>query len=380
MKALQKFNTRFAAPLVALLMLAGCMQDATKSAEQVAAEKAQVENEQAIIDNIADNVIVATYRDIVARTTEMATLARNLQKNPTAENLLAIQNKWREARIPWESSESFVFGPGVETDPTVDSWPLSITDLHTLLVREPNISLDRVRRLPDGLKGFHTAEYLIFGDGVKDNQKSIQEMTAGEMTYLISVTTVLQESFQTLYNRWTVTHDASNATAPAYVTMLKNPGKSISSFNSTKAVLAQIVAAMAKIATEVGSTKIDTPLGGDIGSADPSQVESQFSWNSLADFGNNVQSLRNVYTGDYNGHEGPGLDVIVKAKNSALDARFHAQLDKAEAAIRNIAGPEGLSYTLAIQNPAARNRARVAITEMKTLEDMIINELTPALR
>jgi uncharacterized iron-regulated protein len=46
----------------------------------------------------------------------MADLARTLQKNPTAENLLAIQNKWREARVPWESSESFVFGPGVETD------------------------------------------------------------------------------------------------------------------------------------------------------------------------------------------------------------------------------------------------------------------------
>lgn len=379
MKTLQRFRTRLmTAPFAALMavsVLAGCMQDATKSAEQVETEKATTELEQTIINNIADNVIVATYGNILARTTEMAALARTLRANPTAENLLAIQNKWRETRTPWESSEGFVFGPGVETDPTVDSWPLSIEDLHTLLTREPNISLDRVRKLPDGLKGFHTAEYLIFGDGLNDNTKSIQEMTEGELTYLVSVTTVLQESFQELYNRWTVKHDPSNASAPAYVDMLKNPGSATSSYGSTKAVLTQIVAAMAKIAIEVGSTKIHTPLGGDIGAADASQVESQFSWNSLADFQHNVQSLRNVYTGDYNGHEGLGLDEIVKTKNPSLHRRLLAQLDAAESAIAAIAGPEGLSYTLAIKNPAARKRAEHAIKQMETLNAMIESEL-----
>ena len=44
-------------------------------------------------------------------------------------------NAWVAARVPWEQSEGFLFGP-VDTfgyDPAMDSWPVNRTDLDAVL-------------------------------------------------------------------------------------------------------------------------------------------------------------------------------------------------------------------------------------------------------
>lgn len=360
--------------VAASLLIAGCMQDTPRSAAATA-EKAQAANlEQSVISNIADNVIIATYRDLNARSHEMVKLAEALRANPTQENLIAVQLKWRETRIPWEQSESFVFGPSADTDAPIDSWPLNLELLKELLTK-PDLGVGFVRTLNPLEKGFHTAEFLIFGDGKVKNTKSVSEMTASEMTFLVSVTTVISEETALCYYRWTQRFIPADASSPAFVDIVRNPGPENKQYLSTKAVLNQYIRAMAKIANEVGATKLQTPLGGDIDHAEPSQVESQFSWNSLMDFNNNIHSIRNMYTGDYGSYEGPGLDEIIKKKNPALDLAMHAALNEAEASILAIAGPENMSYTQAIKNEAARTRARAAIQSVGRLFTLIDTQL-----
>ena len=43
--------------------------------------------------------------------------------------------------------------------------------------------------------------------------------------------------------------------------------------------------------------KMTDPLGASLAAADTSLVESQYAWNSLTDFHNNIQSALNIYTG-----------------------------------------------------------------------------------
>lgn len=374
------FTTSLAAFCAMSATLTGCMEDTPKNSGTTEGKTDGVAVlEQVVIDNIAQNVIVATYRDLNTKTHEMAQLAKILLANPTEANLNALQLKWRETRIPWESSESFVFGPGSDTDPTIDSWPLSVKDLNHILATRADFDLPFIRSLGNDLKGFHTAEFLMFGDGEVKNTKSIQEMTEPQMKYLVSVTAVIAEQTQTLFTRWTQKFDPSDVNSKAFVDIVRKPGLESQLYPSRKAVLEQYVKAMSKIANEVGAIKIQTPLGGNIGAADGSQVESQFSWNSLADFTNNIHSLRNIYTGDYAGLSGAGLDELVKLKNPALNDKILAQLDECETAIQAIAGPEKLSYTLAIKNEPARARARIAIEALANLGLTIDSELLKVL-
>lgn len=359
-----------------ILAVSGCMQDSTKSSGG-GTEKARSDAalESIVIENIARNVIVASYRDLRDRTKELAESAVVLRQNPTQANLNAVQKKWKASRVPWESTEGFLFGPVNNIDKQIDVWPLSRIDLETMLQSRNQFELDFVRQQDPALKGFHTAEYLVFGDGVSTNTKSIQQMDAKQMSYLVSVTQVVAEQTQELYLAWTEKFDPSDVKSKPYLESLLNPGNQ--HYGSRADVLKEYVHGMRMIAVEVGSGKLADPLGGDIAAADGSLVESQFSWNSLSDFMDNIHSMQNVYTGDYNGHTGAGLDELVKLRKPELDTKMVLLMADAEKAIRDIAGAEGLSYTLAIKNAAARERAQRAIAKMATLEKAIEFELLP---
>lgn len=361
----------------AIFALSACMQDTVKTAGGGAAEKATSDAalEQTVIDNIAQNVIVASYRDLRDRTRELADSAIALQQNPTQLNLELVQSKWKAARIPWESTEGFLFGPVNNIDKQIDVWPLSQIDLDRMLKSRSKFDVDFVRQQDPALKGFHTAEYLVFGDGLTTNTKTIQQMDPIQIAYLVSVTQVISEKTQELYLAWTEKFDPSDASSKPYVVALTKPGNVF--FGSRLDVLRQYVQGMRSIAVEVGGGKLAGPLGGDIGAANGSLVESQFSWNSLADFQNNIHSMQNVYVGDYGGRTGPGLDELVKVRRPDLDTKITLQMADVAKAIADIAGPEGLSFTAAIKNQPARDRALVAIAKLSTLEKTIDSELLP---
>jgi putative iron-regulated protein len=363
---------------IAAVTLSACMQDTVKSAANGGGtDKASGDAtlEQIVIENIAQNVIVATYRDLRDATANVAEAAITLQKSPTQANLDAVQAKWKLARIPWESNEGFLFGPVSNVDKQIDVWPLSKIDLDRILAGRTEFTVEFIRGIDPSVKGFHTAEYLIFGDGITTNTKTIAQMTPAQINYLVSVTQVVAEETQRLYLGWTEKFDPSDANSPSYLAILQTHNDS--HYATRQDVLREFVQGMKSIAIEVGGGKLSGPLGGNIDSADGSLVESQFSWNSLTDFQDNIHSMQNVYTGDYNGRFGAGLDELVKLRKPTLDAKIVAQMNDALKAIKNIGGPDGLSYTLAIKDPAARVRAEAAIAICKTLEQTLEFELLP---
>lgn len=359
--------------------LSACsMKDQEKSAAQQVSDKAQSDLETKVIQSITENVIVATYAHLRDETKALARLAEVLVANPTDENLKAVQTKWKEARVPWESTEGFLFGPvdSLGVDPAIDSWPLSKVDLDLILKERPNITADFVRGLGTDVQGFHTAEYLVFGDGEVTNTKSVSEMTAAQLNYLTAVTSVLAEQTEKLYQSWTVRHDPSVASSKPYRHYVLNPSLDNDFYPSRKAVLQEFVQGLIKIAVEVGKGKISDPLGGDLAAADPSLVESQFSWNSLVDFQNNMMSIRNIYLGGYR-TKGIGLSDLVALKNPELDRKIKAQIDASETAIGEIAGPMGVSFTQAIKTTDGRRRSLIAIEKIAELEATLTNELLP---
>lgn len=271
-----------------------------------------------ILENVALNVITATYADLDA--------VAALEADPTATTLAAAQAQWRATRAPWEMSEGFLFGP-VDTeglDPSLDSWPVNVTDLDAVLASGNALTAGYVRGLEDNLKGFHTVEYLLFGEA---GSRTVAELDARELAYLTAAAAVLAEDADRLRASW---DPADDNYAEVFFTAGSNDV-----FISQRAALQEVVTGIAGIADEVGSGKMGAPFS----DRNTLEVESRFSGNSLADFENNIRSILHLYTGDYDGTTGPGLNEFVAERDADLDERVRAEIDAAIDAIRAIPGP-----------------------------------------
>ncbi len=270
-------------------------------------------NARSIINNVADAIIVQTYRNLNSAAAALLTAVQALATGGATEaELDEAQAKWKAARVPWEQSEGFLFGPvdSLGIDPAIDSWPLNTADLVAFLASRPNPTQADIENAGDDLRGFHAMEYLLFGDGIDDNDKAASELTYAEINYLVALAQAFKNHTQALESAWTKDF---NGKGP-FVNLLKNPGAAgNTTYASQGAVIQELVNGIVTIADEVANAKIAEPLGNSLASADTSKVESQYAWNSLTDFHDNIQSILNVYTGKL-GYK-PGTDSISDTLN-----------------------------------------------------------------
>lgn len=349
---------------------------------------------QSVVDNVADDIITQTYTDLNTAAAALLTAVEALENGGATEpEMDAAQDAWKAARVPWESSEGFLFGPvdALGIDPAIDAWPLNTPDLATFLNNNPTATKTDVENAGDDLRGFHAIEWLLFGDGVADNEKTAAELTASEINYLVALAEYFKDRTQELEDSWTTDFNGNGA----YTTLTKTPGVGNPVYGSYTAVMTELVDGIITIADEIGNAKIAEPLGAAIGDADTSLVESQFSWNSLTDFHNNVQSIMNVYTGrlgfdwqtDNLTATDNGLFAFVLAHDSTLATRVFEEIRAAQQAIALIKGdsdnatteigPGDEPFRNQISDSAGRLLIEDAVDALNTLLDTLINDVKP---
>ncbi|MBP5368277.1 MAG: peptidase M75 [Bacteroidales bacterium] len=144
-------------------------------------------NWDAVLNQYVNGVILPTYKSLSEKNTELYNAVVAFEKNPSNEGFSKCADAWLAARNPWESSEAFLFGPVADKglDPNMDTWPLDLSGIvkifNTASWGELEWSGDYEEQDEDhpensskqandiaaaqGLRGFHTLEYLIFKDG-----------------------------------------------------------------------------------------------------------------------------------------------------------------------------------------------------------------------
>lgn len=348
---------------------------------------------KAMVDNIADAIVTQTYRNLNTQAAALLSAVQALAASPADETKMdAAQAAWKATRVPWESSEGFLFGPvdSLGIDPAIDSWPLNTPDLQAYLATNPNPTQTDIENAGDDLRGFHAIEYLLFGDGVNSNDKPASALTTPELNYLVALAQAFKARTQALESAWVTDFNASGP----YATTLKTPGAG-KAYTSYAAVLQELVTGLVTIADEVGNAKIAEPLGTSIGDADTSLVESQYSWNSLTDFHNNLQSILNVYTGKLGFNPSSetvttslnGLYAFVAFSDTTLAARVFNEIIAAQRKIALIKG-DGVDSTTAItgiakpfreqiSDPVGRSLIEEAISACNTLRTTLDSAVKP---
>jgi putative iron-regulated protein len=335
--------------------------------------------EKAVIENVSRNVILQTYADLSNRSADLLVAIKNLEAARNQKNLEKAQKSWIAARIPWEASESFLYGPvdSLGIDPMIDTWPLSRIDLDSVLNSGQKITTEYVRPLGVNLQGFHTLEYLLFGNGINSNTKDITSFTQQQFDYLIATATLQAEYTHKLHYAWTTQADPDDSSLPGYVDVISKPGLNNPIYSSEQAVLFEYVNGILGILDEVANGKLSDPLGGDISHANVELVESPYSWNSLADFEDNIRSVYNVYTGTYNDHKGPGLKDVILTIDPALAERVEQRILQAMQKIKNIGGANNTPYNKAILDPQGRTLTTAAINDLNSLFQLVESEVLP---
>ena len=310
------------------------------------------------LNDFANTVVLATYTDLDNKAGTLLNSVRVLQTSTTQANLGRAQTAWKAARRPWEQSEAFLFGP-VDTqglDPALDSWPVNRVDLNAVLSSSDALTASSIDGLEDTLKGFHTIEYLLFRDG---NQRKAANITPRELEYLVATTENLKAKTAQLRLAW----DASGENFAAEVA---NAGSSSQIYKSQKSAMQEMVNGMIVIADEVANGKISDPFN----ERDTTLVESQFSFNSITDFQDNIRGIQNVYLGKFTA-DGQGLSDFVASQDTALDARFQTEVQTAIEAIGAIPDPFRDSIS------ASRSTVQAAIDAVskvqRTLEQDILS-------
>ncbi|MEZ9138831.1 MULTISPECIES: imelysin family protein [unclassified Shewanella] len=336
-----------------------------------------------MVTNLTDDVIVAGYADLAAQGDALLLATQKLLNSTSQVDLVAAQDAWKAARKPWEQGESHIFGPvdSLSIDPHLDSWPLNTTDLQTQLDNSNGFDAETIKSWNDDVQGFHTIEFLLFGDGVNDNTKLISELTTAEREYVIALSEVFRDYAVQLDDAWQVSHNPQDTNALPYADLLKTPGSDSNTiYSSELAVIEELINGMIGIVDEVGNGKIADPFGDSLANADTSKVESQYSWNSLTDFADNIQGVRNVYQGEFiGGADKQGIIDFVAAADSDLSVRIASEIDDSILKIQAISGSNNMPFRQAILDEDGRARIETAVTALTTLQASLESDVIPLL-
>lgn len=252
---------------------------------------------KAILAGYVDGVVVPTYKSLAEAALGMRTANEALKTDASSANIQAAADAWMAARIYWEKSEAFLFGPvgedAFDIDGHIDSWPLEKDDIDGVLADDAaGLTGEKAwLDLEAEVIGFHTTEYLLFRDG-----HARPSLTAAEVKYLTAATDALIWDCVLAYVAWAGKENVAqniltvfNENADVVAAFNDNAGyqnfadklkNATGKYNSFAAALSEIPDGAADIADEVGATKIESPFVNHL----VEEVESWYSWHSLDDF------------------------------------------------------------------------------------------------
>lgn len=346
---------------------------------------------QEVLAQNVDGNINYTYKLLADSTNQ---LYEDLQKmreasktnSVTQEMVNEACDKFLKARSNYEKSEAYLLGAAADfsIDPHIDSWPLDLSQLNILLQSPKMVEqLDgengpevAYNTLGQSLLGFHGIEFILFRDGkprkaselnanAYDSYKTDDLDFTGftgeyELVYATAVCGDLRNSVYRLETSW-------NANAPqahfdimealewatttttsgiSYGENMKKAGQIGSTYTSVKNAVSAVLVGnggAAGISDEVGNVKINNPYSG----ADINYIESPYSYNSLTDFWNNIQSIKNTWLGGRpeSRNTAKSFAAYFQKYSPEIDTEVQNALDDAQAKIKAIPAPFVLNYT-----------------------------------
>jgi uncharacterized iron-regulated protein len=329
---------------------------------------------QSILEEYVNKTVVPTYKELAEAALVMRQTNETLKGDPTDEAMKAASDAWMRARIAWEVSEAFLFGPvgenALDIDGHIDSWPLELNDIKAEIAKIKEggtlTGANAWKKDPEVI-GFHVTEYLLYRDGQPRPANDLKSNPA-ELNYLVAATDALVWDCVLAYVAWVGEDNISsemkivfNENSDVVNHLNENPNfknfadrltKAIG-YSSWGAALNEIASGASDIADEVGATKIAQPYA----DGHVEDVESWYSWHSLDDYQNNIRSIKNAYLGGRgdDSRTAVSLSSYLKKQSPELDTNIKAKIEDCLTKIAAI-GTGGRSFYEVVRDKRDRDK------------------------
>lgn len=319
-----------------------------------------------VLPEFADNVVIPTYVELVAQAKNLKTGVDAFVANPTADSLNAAQEMWSNARLSWEKSAAFAFGPAeaLGFDGDLDGWPVNEVDVQAILDSSDVITDEYITGLQTTQKGYNAIEMVLFG---KTADKTVDAFTSRELELLSALVKNFERTADGLLTSWTDGVDGN----PAYREMLATAGNPDNpAYPTLNAAAEEIVQGIMGCLTEVGEEKIGDPLA--IKSV--GEFESQFSQTTLNVLHNNLISAQNAYLGMLpNGSASTNsISSLIESVDASLDADIKIQFETALSLIETVPIPIKKTQTDAQFKTTLVKAQETIVGLNKTFEDKVL--------
>lgn len=310
-----------------------------------------------IISDFPKNIVEPNLLDMVNAAKNLHLTIENYYINPNDSLFTLAKKYWYETRNYWEQSEAFLFGPVATKglDPSIDDWPISYTELDSVLKSQAVFTEAYINQLTTNLKGFHPIEYILFGFSGK---KLYNQINSREKDYLKALSLHLKNTTQQMYDEW----------VNGYSTIFMTAGSSGNIYKTKQDAIIEMANGMIGIIGEVADGKIKEPFE----AMDSMLEESPFSQNSWTDFTKNIQGVKNVYEGKYI-IQGKGLQAFVNLVNKSLDLKIKQHINLA---VQNLQSYKSRFGQDLYNNRVAIQNTMNILNELKTiLENELITTI-----
>jgi len=356
---------------IALMLIIGiviCAAIVLPRNERVKQYMAEREVNQLLAD-YTDNTVLKTYDLVVDNFKKLDKAVNRLQENPSERTISEATAIWFTTRNRWKTTMAFLYGPVAfyDFDKQVAGWPLDRPMIeHTIAeIAAGRLQVDDryLRELKHvSQRGLHAVEYLLFRDG---KARSVSEISKAELSYLVAVTRAMVIEGLDMKASWVGTENMNAADSAllkaaglksrtAYAVELKNPGKPESRYLTQSIPLQEITQDTMTVMEEVCSA-IDEALG----SSDPRDSQTWFSYNVVDDIVHELKSAENTYMGGIEGSRGTSFSDLVAKKSDMLDQRVKLGFADLEHRIKVLGSPynsdmnaseRDLAYRIAMQS------------------------------
>ncbi len=253
---------------------------------------------QAMLVNLADNVIVPSYDSLNSATTSLKTKVEQLQGSVSAENIELAKSQWKKTLSAWQYAGVYNFGPASDRGLVAlfNPYPVSETRIEENIA-SGNYNLESAVNI--NAVGLQAIDYLLFG--IETESENLAEFFSNNPNYLLYLNdnvALLDSKIQSTLEEWNQSYRSTfvNATGT-------DIGSSLGQLVNSSIEYLEIYIRDAKVGIPAGArSSSGFPL--------PAQVEAFYNGsisNEMLDKG--LEGWKNMFLGNsLDGNEGLGLD------------------------------------------------------------------------
>jgi predicted lipoprotein len=316
-----------------------------------------------LLEELGNNIIVPSYIDYQDGVTDLKQRAIEFTLTPNQQTLQTLRDQFRITYLLWQECSFFEFGPASEVGlkSSTNSFP---TDPVNIELNISSGSYNLEAPINKTSIGFPAIDYLIYNPSKSDNEIIISFVDENSrVQYLTDLVNQMMEKIDYVVEGWIP--NGGNYIDQFRVKSGKESGSSLSDLLNEY---------NRHFENNTIERKIRTPLGNVL----PESVEAYYSQESIPYAYANLNAMKMLFLGNFNGNSGLGIDDWLDAAGARYESTLlsNAILARFDTAIQRIDEiPDPYSSAL-IQAP---QDAELALSELEILSELLKTEMTNAL-